>query len=141
MRNGPAHLFRVALAASLTLCALLYFLWSWRWPLVGDASLIHYIGYLHQARLGTLPRPRRHEHARLVPDRDRRDASVRHGRHGLAFLRLHPARRRCCRILRHHPAHPRACNRDGWLAGLFAACLFILVHGRDGLAEGGQHGS
>ena len=27
---------------------------------------------------------------------------------------------------------------DGWLAGLFAACLFILVHGRDGLAEGGQ---
>ncbi len=27
---------------------------------------------------------------------------------------------------------------DGWLAGLFAACLFILAHGRDGLAEGGQ---
>jgi hypothetical protein len=32
----------------------------------------------------------------------------------------------------------RAVQRDGWLAGLYAACLFILVHGRDGLAEGGQ---
>jgi hypothetical protein len=32
----------------------------------------------------------------------------------------------------------RAVQPDGWLAGLFAACLFILVHGRDGLAESGQ---
>jgi hypothetical protein len=29
-------------------------------------------------------------------------------------------------------------SENSWLAGLFAACLFILVHGRDGLAEGGQ---
>src|SRR5258708_5715515 len=42
----PARLFHAALAASLTVSALLYFLWSWRWPLVGDASLMHYIAFL-----------------------------------------------------------------------------------------------
>ncbi len=46
MQNGTARLFRVALAASLSVSALLFFVWSWRWPLVGDASLIHYIGWL-----------------------------------------------------------------------------------------------
>jgi hypothetical protein len=40
------RLFRAALAASLTLSALLFFVFSWRWPLVGDASLIHYIAFL-----------------------------------------------------------------------------------------------
>ena len=40
------RLTRLTVAASLTLSALLYFLWSWRWPLVGDASLIHYIAFL-----------------------------------------------------------------------------------------------
>ena len=39
MRNGSARLFRVALAASLSLSALLYFVWSWRWPLVGDVTV------------------------------------------------------------------------------------------------------
>ena len=29
-------------------------------------------------------------------------------------------------------------SQDGWLAGLYAACLFILIHGRDGLSQGGQ---
>ena len=44
----PLRLFRAALAVGLTVSALLFFLWSWRWPLVGDASLIHYIGFLIQ---------------------------------------------------------------------------------------------
>jgi hypothetical protein len=43
-----ARLFRALLVASLALSALFYFVWSWRWPLVGDASLIHYIGFLSQ---------------------------------------------------------------------------------------------
>ena len=46
MRNGSARLFRVLLAASLSVSALLFFVWSWHWPLVGDASLMHYIGWL-----------------------------------------------------------------------------------------------
>ena len=48
VKATPLRLFRAALAVSLTVSALLYFLWSWRWPLVGDASLIHYIGFLIQ---------------------------------------------------------------------------------------------
>ena len=40
------RLFRLALAVSLTASALVYFLWTWRWPLVGDASLMHYIAFL-----------------------------------------------------------------------------------------------
>jgi len=47
-RVEPARLFRLALAASLTVSALLFFLCSWRWPLVGDSALIHYIGFLIQ---------------------------------------------------------------------------------------------
>ena len=46
MRFEPARIFRIVLAASLAISALLFFLWSWRWPLLGDASLIHYIGFL-----------------------------------------------------------------------------------------------
>ena len=42
----------------------------------------------HRARLGAVPPDRRHEHAGLVPDRDGRDAPVRHGRRGVAALRL-----------------------------------------------------
>src|ERR1035441_5977198 len=48
LKGTPLRLFRAAVAVSLTVSALLYFLWSWRWPLVGDASLIHYIGFLIQ---------------------------------------------------------------------------------------------
>ena len=36
------------------------------------------------------------------------------------------------------PSFSRKADPGGWLAALFAACLFILIHGRDGLAEGGQ---
>jgi hypothetical protein len=28
------------------ICVPLFFLWNWHWPLVGDASLIHYICFL-----------------------------------------------------------------------------------------------
>ena len=38
--------FRFVLAASLTCSALLYVPFTWHWPLVGDASLIHYIAFL-----------------------------------------------------------------------------------------------
>ena len=37
---------KTLLCCSLGLCVLLYFFWSRHWPLVGDASLIHYICFL-----------------------------------------------------------------------------------------------
>src|SRR5580704_10601645 len=39
-------LFRLALACTLTVSTVLFVLWSRHWPLVGDASLIHYIAFL-----------------------------------------------------------------------------------------------
>ena len=40
------RLFRVGVAGSLAVSTLLFAVWSWHWPLVGDAALIHYIGFL-----------------------------------------------------------------------------------------------
>jgi hypothetical protein len=159
------RLFQLALAISLTVSALLYFLWSWHWPLVGDASLMHYIAFLTQrgwapyrdlgdmnmpgsflieiaamrvygagalawrlfdftllaiATLGFLAVTRRVPVA--CPERSRR---VREATVGL----LNPGA----------PFVTDSSSRVGSrLPGLFAASLFILIHGRDGLAQGGQ---
>jgi len=135
--NGPARLFRVALATSLGLCALLFFLWSWRWPLVGDASLIHYIGFLIERG--------------WAPYRDLGDMNMPgsylieiaamqlFGTGDLAWrlfdFTLLAVAAASFFVITHRT---RDAQPDGWLAGLFAACLFLLVHGRDGLAESGQ---
>ncbi len=159
--HSHASLFRVALAISLTLSGLLYFAWTWRWPLVGDASLIHYIGFLIQrgwvpyAQLGDMNMPGSY----LI------EIAAMHlfGMGALAwrffdftllliasasfFIVTYPQRPGA-------PSFPvssqigvpasfaggveRVGSNNAWLAGLFSASLFILIHGRDGLAEGGQ---
>ncbi len=137
MRNGSARLFRVALAASLSVSALLYFAWSWRWPLVGDASLIHYIGWLIERGWA----PYRQIGDMNMPGSYLIELAAMHlfGMGDLAwrlfdFTLMGAAGASFFVITR----RAGATQADGWLAGLFAACLFILVHGRDGLAEGGQ---
>jgi len=145
----PEHrirrLFRLALTLSLTLSALLYFLWSWRWPLVGDASLMHYIAFLIQ----------RH----WVPYRDLGDMNMP-GSYliELAAMHLFGAGALAWRLfdftllalasaaffaITRNPGAPfvtASSSRmgSGRLPALFASSLFILVHGRDGLAQGGQ---
>ena len=149
MRNGPARVFRVALAVSLSLSALLFFVWSWRWPLLGDASLIHYMGWLIDRG--------------WAPYRDFGDMNMP-GSYliELAAMRLFGMGDLAWRLFDFalmgaagasffvitrsmKPGAPSMTAssswvgpEDGWLAGLFAACLFIMAHGRDGLAEGGQ---
>ena len=137
MRNGSARLFRATLAASLSVCALLYFVWSWHWPLVGDASLIHYIGWLIERgwapyrEIGDMNMPGSYlvelaaMHLFGMGDLGWRlyDFTLM-GATGVSFFVI---------IGRNRTVYP-----DGWLAGLFAAGLFLLVHGRDGLAQGGQ---
>ena len=149
MQNGPARLFRVALAASLSLSALLYFAWSWRWPLVGDASLIHYIGWL----IGRGWAPYREIGDMNMPGSYLIELAAMHlfGMGDLAwrlfdFTLMAAAAASFFVITRRTRAGAPSMTvssswvgpGDGWLAGLFAACLIILVHGRDGLAEGGQ---
>ena len=147
MRNGSARLFRVALAASLSVCALLFFVWSWHWPLVGDASLIHYIGWL----IGRGWAPYREIGDMNMPGSYLIEMGAMHlfgmgdlawrlfdftlmGAAGASFFVI----ARCVGAPFFAAPSRRVGSEDGWLAGLFAACLFILVHGRDGLAEGGQ---
>ncbi len=149
MRNGSARLFRVALAASLSLSALLYFAWSWRWPLVGDASLMHYMGWLIERGWA----PYRDFGDMNMPGSYLIELAAMHlfGMGDLAwrlfdFTLMGAAAASFFVITRRTRAGAPSMTvssswvgpEDGWLAGLFAACLFILVHGRDGLAEGGQ---
>jgi len=131
VRFEPARAFRAALAASLTVSAALFFVWSWRWPLVGDASLIHYIAFLIERGWA----PYRDLGDMNMPGSYLIELAAMHvfGRSALAwrlfdFILLAAASVSFFAIAR----------RRNWLAGLFSASLFILIHGRDGLAEGGQ---
>jgi thiamine transporter ThiT len=141
------RLFRALLAASLALSALLYFVWSWRWPLLGDASLIHYIGFLIERgwapyrQLGDMNMPG----SFLIEM-----AAMRiFGMGDLAwrffdFSLLTLASAAFFVVARNSraPFVTASSSRVGfnnqWLPALFSASLFILIHGRDGLAEGGQ---
>ena len=142
-----ARLFRLALAASLTVSALLFFLWSWRWPLVGDASLIHYIGFLIERGWA----PYRDLSDMNMPGSYLIELAAMHffGMGALAwrlfdFTLLAIASTSYCVIATNSgaPSFPALSERVGsierWLPALFASSLFILIHGRDGLAQGGQ---
>src|ERR1017187_9816135 len=155
--TATARLFRVALAASLTLSALLFFLWSWRWPLVGDASLIHYIGFLIQHGWA----PYRDLGDMNMPGSFLIEIAAMHlfGTGDLAWrlfdftllaiasaslFVITPSRASglggpsfAVSSQRVGSEAPRQSGHN-WLLGLFSASLFILIHGRDGLAEGGQ---
>jgi hypothetical protein len=149
LRNGSARVFRILLAASLIVSALLFFVWSWRWPLVGDASLIHYIGWL----IGRGWAPYREIGDMNMPGSYLIELAAMHvfGMGDLAwrlfdFALMTVATASFFVITRRSRAGAPSMtvssswvgSENSWLAGLFAACLFILVHGRDGLAEGGQ---
>ena len=149
MPEAPARLFRVTLATSLILSALLYFLWSWRWPLVGDSSLIHYIGFLIERGWA----PYRDLGDMNMPGSFLIELAAMHlfGMGDLAwrlfdFTLLAIASASFFVITRPQtPGAPSTTvpsssvgSNNGWIAGLFSSSLFILIHGRDGLAEGGQ---
>ena len=153
VRQEPARLFSVALATSLAISALLYFFWSWRWPLVGDASLMHYIGFLVQRGWA----PYRELGDMNMPGSYLIEIAAMHlfGTGDLAWrlfdftllaiasasffiicvdatIRVPHVRKATVGLLSGLAQSP------SFLPALFSASLFILIHGRDGLAEGGQ---
>jgi hypothetical protein len=122
---------RIALAISLTVSVALFVAWSRQWPLVGDASLIHYITFLIEQG--------------KAPYRELSDMNMpgtfliemagmklfgggAAGWRGFDFALLLAA----C------GAFAVMTRRAGWFAAVFAGTLFALVHGRDGLAQAGQ---
>ena len=124
-------LLRIALALSMLLSTALFILWSWRWPLIGDAALIHYIGFLIERGMPPY---------RVLGDMNmpgsfllEMAAMKVYGGGDLAWrlfdFTLLAAAAAAFRVLT---------RRAGWFAAVFAACLFALVHGRDGITQGGQ---
>lgn len=118
------------MVVSLVVCTLLFFPWSWRWPLVGDASLIHYICFLM-------------DHGR-APYRDLGDMNMP-GVYMIEWAVMHTygAGDLAWRFFDFTLMAAAAVSivvitLPDWFAGLFAAALFILVHGRDGLGQAGQ---
>jgi hypothetical protein len=174
VRFHPHRLFRIALAVSLSLCPLLFFLWSWRWPLVGDASLMHYIGFLIERGwapyrdLGDMNMPGSYlvELAAMhlfgmgdlawrcfdftllatasasffaIASRTAFSNPSQRSRSNRSLAPPSPAPSPQAKTSPGSSASNKISGCDqAWLAGLFSASLFILIHGRDGLAEAGQ---
>ncbi|MGA1982755.1 MAG: hypothetical protein ABSG84_09775 [Acidobacteriaceae bacterium] len=162
--NRIARLFRLALAASLIVSALLFFLCTWRWPLVGDSALIHYIGFLIQRHWA----PYRQIGDMNMPGSYLIEIAAMHlfGTGALAwrlfdFTLLALASAAFLVVTESGAPFATASSslvgsarssgapsiaassrsvgsEKRWLPALFASSLFILIHGRDGLAEGGQ---
>ena len=125
------RLFQLTLAAVLTASTLLFVVWSWHWPLVGDASLIHYIGFLIESGMA----PYRVVGDMNMPGSFLIEIAAMHvfGPGALAwrvfdFTLLAIAAASFAILTR----------RAGWFPAIFAAALFALFHGRDGLVQGGQ---
>lgn len=142
MKTGHplAPVFRLILAASLAVSAILAAVFSLRWPLVGDASLIHYIAFLIERGWA----PYRQLGDMNMPGSFLIELAAMHliGPGALAWrlFDLTLALAASAAFFAFTPRRPQAAKSPGstWLAALFAASLFFLSHTRDGLAQGGQ---
>ncbi|RZU42727.1 glycosyltransferase family 39 protein [Edaphobacter modestus] len=125
------RVLRAVLAWILLLCVLLFVIWSRHWPLVGDASLIHYICFLM-------------DHG-MAPYRDLGDMNMP-GVYIIEWVVMHTFgggdlawRLFDFTLMAAAAAAIFAITLPyDWFAGCFAAGLLILVHGRDGLGQAGQ---
>ena len=124
---------RILLSAAMVLSTLLYLFWSRHWPLVGDASLIHYICFLMDHGMA----PYRDLGDMNMPGALMIESAVMHSLGGgdlawrvydFALLGVAAGAMFAFTVPRKH----------GWFAGIFASCLFALIHGRDGLGQAGQ---
>jgi hypothetical protein len=144
-RQWILRIFYRLIALSLAVSAFLFFLWSWRWPLVGDASGIHYVVFLIQR--GWAPYRQIVDQQfpgvylmELTGMRIFGMSSVSWRIYdftllGFATVALFAVTRDA--DTKNELSRPAATN-NVWFPGLFAACLFILIHGRDGMEQGGQ---
>jgi hypothetical protein len=144
------RLFPIALATSLIVSALLFFGFSWQWPLVGDASVMHYLAFLIERgwapyrQLGDQQFPAAYL-IELVGMHIFGMSSLGWRLFDFTLLALAAAAffavTRSATMSRNDASAPTANSAEtqgSWLPGLFAACLFLLIHGRDGLEQSGQ---
>jgi len=129
--TGPAGVFRLALAAALAVCCVLYVILSRHWPLIGDASMVHYLVLLMRHGMA----PYRDIVDAQMPGTYLLDWLVIHvfggGAIGMRVFDLTLCLLAIVAML--WIAGPR--NR---FAGFFAGGLFTLLHGRDGIPQTAQ---
>ncbi|CAN5589602.1 hypothetical protein BH10ACI4_BH10ACI4_35360 [soil metagenome] len=121
--------FEAALAAILLLCLAVFAIGTIHWPLVGDATLIHYVAFLS-------------DHG-LQPYQDIGDVNMP-GAYAIDWTVMHLfgdgalAWRLFDLLLLLIGGGAMVTITRSWFPGLFAASLFALAHGRDGIAQLGQ---
>ena len=125
------RLYQFTLAATLTVSTLLFLVWSRHWPLVGDASIIHYIAFLIQHGMP----PYRVVHEMSMPGTYLIE---------MALMKVFGPDAFAWRVFDFTLLGIAAASfailtrRAGWFPALFAGTLLALIHGRDGLAQTGQ---
>ncbi|MDQ2833372.1 MAG: hypothetical protein M3Y50_06410 [Acidobacteriota bacterium] len=131
MSNYSYRVFLALCSVFLAGCVLLFVVNTWWWPLMGDAGLMHYIVFLMDHGMA----PYRDIVDPNLPATLMIESAVMHGFGGGSLVwRLFDLG-----LLAVTGAAMLSIARPyGWFAGLFAASLFALVHGRDGVMMLGQ---
>src|ERR1700761_9495357 len=123
--------YKAGLCLAILPCVALFMVRTWHWPLVGDAPLMHYVVFLM-------------DHGR-VPYRDIVDINLP-GTYLIEGLVIHlfGGGSLAWRIFDFSLVGPVAAAMAAmarpynWFATVFAATIFLFIHGRDGLIQLGQ---
>jgi hypothetical protein len=112
-------------------CLLLFVIRTWHWPLMGDAALMHYVVFLMDHGMA----PYRDIVDPNMPTTLLIEGAVMHlfGGDSLPWRLFDLSLLAVSAV-----AMFVICKPYSRFAALFAACLFALIHGRDGLIELGQ---
>jgi hypothetical protein len=127
----PASAWRVGLGAVLVVCCALYVVFSRHWPMIGDASMVHYLVLLMQHGMA----PYRDIVDAQMPGTYLLDWLVVHGFGGGAVgMRVFDL----TLVALAGFALVWIAGPTDRFAGLFAAALLALLHGRDGIPQTAQ---
>lgn len=132
---NPIQAFQLALTCVLALAVALFMAESIHWPVVGDASLMHYVVFLIDRGAA----PYRDIAEMNMPGAYLAEWFAVHAFGGgdLAFrlfdLSLGLAAAAAMAAIALPPSLP-----EDWFAGVWAGALFLLIHGRDGIPQAGE---
>jgi len=122
---------RIAATAVLAICAAFFLAKSLHWPLVGDASLMHYVVFLMDRGAA----PYRDIAEMNMPGSYLAEWAAMHtfGGGALAWRMFDLFLALAAGLAMVAIAQP-----VDWFAGVWAGALFLLIHGRDGIQQLGQ---
>jgi hypothetical protein len=127
----PIRWFKIVFGCSLAISVAAFVITTIHWPLVGDASLIHYICFMMDHGMS----PYRDLGDMNMPGSYMIEWSVIHtlGSGALAWRIFDFSLAAAAMVFMIAIALPY-----DWFAGFFAGSLFMLSHGRDGIHQAGQ---